>query len=132
MFPSLVMAGNWWSNIQPTGQGDLGGMENTAMKVMGTVQTIGFIVAVIMVMWVGIKYLTAGAGEKAKVKDTMVPILVGAIMIVAATNIAGWLFGIANSPASSNSGNSGYSGGNGGGSSTQNSTRPQFSNTAIF
>jgi len=128
MLPSIVMASNWWSNIQPTGQGDLGGMENTAMKVMGTVQTIGFVVAVIMIMWVGIKYLTAGAGEKAKVKDTMIPILVGAIMIVAATTIAGWLFGIANNPAGSNGGNSGYSSNNRGGSNYSNNSNNSNSN----
>ena len=126
MFPGIVLAGEWWSSIQPENQGSLEGMDGTVNSVLGIIQTIGYIVAVVMVMWVGIKYLTAGASEKAKVKDTLVPILVGAILIVAATTITSWLFKIG---STSNSG----SGSGGGRTSTSNynSRTPNYTQSAF-
>ena len=89
-------AGNGWDiEIGQTGTGALGDMGGTVSTVLGIVQTIGYVVAIVMVMYVGIRYLTAGASKKAEVKETLIPILVGAILIVAAVTIVNWLFGIA-------------------------------------
>ena len=51
------------SGINP-GPPDLGDMSGTINKVLGAIQGIGYVVAIIMIMYIGIKYLTAGAGEK--------------------------------------------------------------------
>ena len=92
---SMVFAGGWDIEIGQTGTGALGEMGGTVSTVLGIIQTIGYIVAIVMVMYVGIKYLTAGATKKAEAKETLIPILVGAILIVAAVTIVNWLFGIA-------------------------------------
>ena len=92
---SVALAGGWDIEIGQTGTGALGDMGVTVSTVLGIIQTIGYVVAIVMVMYVGIKYLTAGATKKAEVKETLVPILVGAILIVAAVTIVNWLFGIA-------------------------------------
>ena len=59
---------------------------------LGTLQFVGYFVAIGMLIWVGIKYLTSGAGEKAKAKETLIPILIGAILVAGATWIASALF----------------------------------------
>ncbi len=62
--------------------------------ILGAAQWIGFIVGVAMIIYVGVKYLTAGAGKKAEVKSTMIPILVGAALVALAPTIANWVFGM--------------------------------------
>ena len=72
-------------------------MMTPVQTLLGIAQWIGFIVGVAMIIWVGVKYLTAGAGKKAEVKSTMVPILVGAFLVALAPTIANWLFTMFNS-----------------------------------
>ena len=68
--------------------------ENKIKGFLGTLQFVGYFVAIGMLIWVGIKYLTSGAGEKAKAKETLIPILIGAILVAGATWIASALFAL--------------------------------------
>lgn len=61
---------------------DLGG------KVMGVLQVAGVVIAVIVIIILGIKYMMGSAEEKADYKKTMIPYLVGAILIFAGSTIA--------------------------------------------
>ena len=61
-------------------------------KILGAIQWIGFIVGIAMCIWIGIKYLTSGAGKKAEVKSTMIPWLVGAACIALAPTLASAVF----------------------------------------
>ena len=58
-------------------------------KIIGMIQAIGNIVSVAVLVILGIKYMMGSAEEKAEYKKTMIPYLVGAILIFAASNIAG-------------------------------------------
>ncbi len=69
-------------------------VQGGVQTVLGAAQWIGFIVGIAMIIWVGVKYLTAGAGKKAEVKSTMIPILVGAALVALAPTIANWIFGM--------------------------------------
>lgn len=82
-------------DVKPvTPGGDSTELVSKVNSVLGVIQIIGFVVAIIMVMYVGIKYLTAGAGQKAEVKSTMVPMLVGAAMVGLAPTIVNWIWTI--------------------------------------
>ena len=59
---------------------------------LGIATWIGLIVGVVMVIWVGGKYLMAGAGEKAKAKETLVPMLIGACLIALAPMIINTIY----------------------------------------
>ena len=69
-------------------------LKNGIGKILGAVQFIGLIVGIAMIIYIGIKYLTAGAGQKAEVKSTMVPLLIGAILVMMGPTIANWIFGL--------------------------------------
>ena len=70
-----------------------GGDGNTIVnKILGFVQWIGSALAVIMLVIIGIKYMVGSAEEKAEYKKTLVPYVAGAILIFAASNIAGWVY----------------------------------------
>lgn len=58
-----------------------------AGKILGVVQTVGTGIAIIMLIVIGVKYMIASAQEKAQLKDTLMPYLIGAILLFAGTNI---------------------------------------------
>lgn len=72
------------SSIDTTGSIDLKG---TGGRIVGVIRVIGTIVSVAMVSVIGIKYILGSAEEKAGYKKTMIPYLIGAILLFAATNI---------------------------------------------
>ena len=61
---------------------DIGG------KVLGVLQVAGVVISVIILVVIGIKYMMGSAEEKAEYKKTMMPYIIGAIIIFAAPTIA--------------------------------------------
>ena len=59
-------------------------------------QKVGIVVAVVVLLVLGIKYMMGSAEEKAEYKKTMIPYIVGAILIFAATTIVNVVYNIAN------------------------------------
>ena len=76
------------------GEQEIPGLEGPVSIVLGMIQWIGFVVGIGMVIWIGVKYITAGAGGKAEVKSTMVPWLVGAAFIALAAPIAQGIYSV--------------------------------------
>ena len=64
-------------------------------KIIGFIQYAAWAIAIGMIIYIGIKYMMSGAGDKAKVKETLLPYLVGAICVGAATTIASFAIGFA-------------------------------------
>lgn len=69
------------------------GITNLGNNIIKTIQYVGSIAAVIVLIVLGIKYMMGSTEEKAEYKKTMIPYIVGAILIFAASNIASWVFG---------------------------------------
>lgn len=64
-------------------------------KLITVVSTIGSVLSVIVIIVLGIKYMLGSVEEKATYKKTLVPFLVGAIFIFAASTIASIIYNIA-------------------------------------
>ena len=62
-------------------------VNNVAGIVIYIIQIIAFAAAVIMLIFVGIKFLTASPEGKAEIKKTAVIYIVGAVLLFAATGI---------------------------------------------
>lgn len=75
------------------GTSDIADIGNT---IMGLIQVAGIVIAVIILMVLGIKYMMGSAEEKAEYKKTMIPYIVGAILIFAASTIANAVYKFAN------------------------------------
>ena len=67
--------------------GDSGAISKAGGSLVKIVGTIAIIIGVIMVIVAGMKYMMAPAGGKAEVKTTIMPILIGGVLVGA----AGWL-----------------------------------------
>lgn len=64
------------------------GITTVGGQIVNMITTIGIIVAVIVLLILGIKYMMGSASEKAEYKKTMIPYLVGAVLIFGASAIA--------------------------------------------
>lgn len=63
-------------------------VNKVANYVIGFLRVIGTAVAVVIIIVLGIKYLTASPEGKADYKSSMIPYLVGAVLVFAGTWIA--------------------------------------------
>ena len=61
---------------------------NVGKSIVGILQTVGIILSVIVLIILGIKYMMGSAEEKADYKKSMIPYLVGAVLIFAASALA--------------------------------------------
>jgi len=69
---------------------DTGGATEIVSKgnqIIGYVQAVGVITAVVMLIFLGIKYTTCSIGEKAQVKQTLIPFFIGSILIFGAVGV---------------------------------------------
>lgn len=70
------------------GNADTSGIQGVGTNIVSIITTIGIIVAVIVLLILGIKYMMGSASEKAEYKKTMIPYLIGAVLIFGASAIA--------------------------------------------
>ena len=66
---------------------DTGDMTTVAGNIVNIITWVGIIVAIIVLLVLGIKYMMGSAAEKAEYKKTMIPYLVGAVLIFGASAI---------------------------------------------
>ena len=79
------------SNVNTTKMDELG---NSVIKI---VSTAGSIISVIILIVLGIKYMMGSAEEKAEYKKTLLPYIIGAAFVFAASAIASVVFNFASS-----------------------------------
>lgn len=63
-------------------------ISNFGGQIVGTLQTIGTVIAIVILVVLGIKYMMGSPEEKSEYKKTMIPYLIGAVLIFAAVTIA--------------------------------------------
>ena len=83
--------------IQPA---STGGLTNVVGKVIYIVQYICYAVALIMLLYLGAKYVSAAPDGKAEIKKTAIQYVIGAALVFAAGTIIGIIQGLINSAAS--------------------------------
>lgn len=71
---------------------DTSGIENIGNQIITIISTIGSIVSVIILIILGLKYMMGSAEEKAEYKKTLLPYVIGAGLVFAASAIAGIVF----------------------------------------
>lgn len=91
--------------VDTTGLGDLGGykgdggtstkFDQMANKLISVIQIFGSIISVVALIAMGIKYMYASVEEKANYKKTMLPYVIGAVMVFAISSLLGVVFDVA-------------------------------------
>lgn len=97
----LLIASNLAFAVDPkqyTGDtNNTSGIKSVGQQIIGIVQVVGSLTAVVMLIVLGIKYMMGSTEEKAEYKKTLLPYVIGAILIFAASNLAGMIYSWANS-----------------------------------
>lgn len=75
---------------------DTNSIMTQAGKIMGMIRNIAIIASVIIIMVLGIKYMLGSVEEKAEYKKSFMPLIIGIILVVAASSIATFIIGIIN------------------------------------
>lgn len=88
---------NSYDNVTKTPNNDNGALMTMGGKVLGIINTVGIVLSVIVLMVIGIKYMTGSIEEKAEYKKTMTGYVIGAIMLFGITTIANILYKIGTS-----------------------------------
>lgn len=83
------------SSFTATDPTNVSSITNLGGKIIGVVRTVGVLVAVVILLILGIKYMMGSAEEKADYKKSMIPYIVGAILVFAASAIAGIVYDMA-------------------------------------
>ena len=66
------------------GNADTGNLESVGANIVDIVTTIGIIVAVVVLLVLGIKYMMGSASEKAETKQLIPPYVVGCVIVFGA------------------------------------------------
>lgn len=77
-------------NWKPTSTTETSGTEkiqNIGNKIIGPIRVLGSIISVVTLVIIGIKYILGSVEEKAEYKKTMLPYLIGAVIVFAITNL---------------------------------------------
>ena len=81
-------------DVTPVFDTDMGDIQSTARSIMGVIRNIAVLLAVIIIAIIGVKFILGSAEEKAEYKKSFIPLIVGIIVVVAATQIAVFIFDI--------------------------------------
>lgn len=68
---------------------DVNKVVNKVNPIIGTIKTVGIVISVVTLIVLGFKYMIGSVQEKAEYKKTMIPYLVGAILLVTVTQLVG-------------------------------------------
>lgn len=77
----------------------LAGSEGLANNIIGALRLVGYFIAVGIIVFIGVKYIMASADEKADLKSALPKYFVGAILIIFAVEIIGFVFTVVNGGA---------------------------------
>lgn len=75
---------------------DTSSIDNLGNNIINIVSTVATIASVLVLIVLGIKYMMGSAEEKAEYKKTLLPYIIGAIMVFAAASLATVIFNFAN------------------------------------
>ena len=62
---------------------------------MGWIRNIAAVIAVIIIAILGIKFMIGSTEERAEYKKSFLPLIIGIIVVLSATTIAGWIWSVA-------------------------------------
>lgn len=69
--------------------------ERTGNSIVKIISTIGVVISVVMLIVIGIKYMMGSVNEKAEYKKTLLPYVIGAAIVFAASGIANIIYELA-------------------------------------
>ncbi len=73
---------------------NMGTLPQTIGKIVAYIRNAAIILGIIIILVLGIKYMTGSVEEKAGYQKSFVPLIIGIVVVMAATSIASFLFSL--------------------------------------
>ena len=70
------------------GTANVSELQSYGATIVTIIRNVGIVLAVVMLMIIGLKYMMGSAEEKAEYKKTLMPYVIGAVLLFAASGIA--------------------------------------------
>ncbi len=83
------------SKLKAEYKGSTNEMMTIAQNVMGLIRNIAIIAGVIILMVIGVKFILGSAEEKAEYKKSLIPLVVGIVIVISATTLVSFIFNFA-------------------------------------
>ena len=91
-FATALKPGDVTANYE--GQ-DASNIKSLGGKILGWVRNIAAVASVVLVAILGLKFMVGSTEERAEYKKSFMPLIIGAIIVLSASTIAGWIWSIA-------------------------------------
>ena len=98
---TVFAAGELIDKLEADYTQDDGGLTFIGQQIISIISIVAIVISVIVLLIIGIKYMMGSASEKAEYKKTMIPYLVGAVIIFGAGAIAQVIVNLADGITSS-------------------------------
>lgn len=96
IFSNFVCAATAQQIIDKANGSGIGNVDTAVSKVWSTILTVLQIAAVAAIVFAGVKYMFAAADQKAEIKNGMIGLVVGAILVFAASTVVQFIINAAN------------------------------------
>lgn len=93
-FAKKADVGGTLDNVNSATGGDIGDAATIGGNIVNWIWGISIVVAVVVVMITGLKFIVGSTQEKAEYKKSLIPLVVGVLILVFATTIVKVLFGM--------------------------------------
>lgn len=93
-FAEKADVGGTLDNVNSATGGDIGDAAIIGGNIVNWIWGISIVVAVVVVMITGLKFIVGSTQEKAEYKKSLIPLVVGVLILVFATTIVKVLFGM--------------------------------------
>lgn len=80
------------ANLEAKNPTNVGKMTELVGKILGFLQWVAIVGGILIITILGIKYMMGSLEEKAEYKKSLIPLIVGIIVVMGATTIANILF----------------------------------------
>lgn len=69
-------------------------IKNMGGKILGWIRNIAAVASVVLIAILGIKFMIGSTEERAEYKKSFLPLIIGIIVVLGASAIAGWIWNI--------------------------------------
>lgn len=83
------------ANYKPSLSGNTGEISKLGNTIVKVIKIIGSALSVIILAIIGIKYIYGSLEQKAQYKETIMPYIVGAIMLFGSSQLVGYIYSVA-------------------------------------
>lgn len=93
IFSSSILATSYIPSVDPA-NANVGDFKTIAASVIGTLKWCGYVIAIGMLIYIGIKYTMAAADDRASMKGILVKIVTGSFIIAGSATIVDFILSI--------------------------------------